>query len=59
VRGDEKLIVAGWPAKQEYGVQIYYKWLLPTMVGKVTSGGTPPKEAMKWAAKELEGYKSR
>jgi hypothetical protein len=29
------------------------------MVGKVTSGGTPPKEAVKWAAKELEGYKSR
>jgi hypothetical protein len=57
IRGDEKLIVAGWPAKQEIGVQIYYKWLLPTMVGKVTSGGMPPREAMKWAAKELEGYK--
>jgi hypothetical protein len=57
VRGDEKLIVAGWPAKQEFGVQIYYKWLLPTMVGKITSGGTAPKEAVKWAARELEGYK--
>jgi hypothetical protein len=57
VRGDEKLIVAGWPAKQEYGVQIYYKWLLPTMVGKATSGGMAPRDAMKWAAKELEGYK--
>jgi hypothetical protein len=27
------------------------------MVGKVTSGGMAPKDAMKWAAKELEGYK--
>lgn len=57
VRGDERLIVAGWPAKQEVGVQIYYKWLLPTMVGKVTSGGMAPGEAVKWAAAELESYK--
>lgn len=57
IRGDEKIITAGYPAKQEYGVQVYYKWLLPTMVGKVTSGGMNPKDAVKWAAKELEGYK--
>jgi hypothetical protein len=57
IRGDEKIITAGYPAKQEYGVQIYYKWLLPTMVGKVTSGGMASKEAVKWAAKELQGYK--
>ncbi|MDO8480072.1 MAG: extracellular solute-binding protein [Candidatus Rokubacteria bacterium] len=59
IRGDEKIITAGYPAKQEYGVQVYYKWLLPTMVGKVTSGGTTPKDAVKWAAKELESYKQR
>ncbi len=57
IRGDEKIITAGYPTKQEYGVQIYYKWLLPTMVGKVTSGGMAPREAVKWAARELEGYK--
>ncbi|OGK81681.1 MAG: hypothetical protein A2X50_12820 [Candidatus Rokubacteria bacterium GWF2_70_14] len=57
VRGDEKLIVAGWPAKPEFGAQVYSKWLLPTMVGKVTSGGTKPQDAVKWAAGELEGYK--
>lgn len=57
VRGDEKLIVAGWPAKQDIAAQVYSKWLLPIMVGKVTSGGTAPKEALKWAAGELEGYK--
>jgi hypothetical protein len=57
IRGDEKIITAGYPAKQEYGVQVYYKWLLPTMVGKVTSGGMAPRDAVKWAAKELEGYK--
>jgi len=57
VRGDEKLIVAGWPAKQEIAAQIYSRWLLPIMVGKITAGGTAPKEAVKWAAGELEGYK--
>ncbi len=57
VRGDERVIVPGWPAKHEYAVQIDGRWLLPTMVGKVTSGGMPPKDAMKWAAKELETFK--
>jgi len=57
VRGDEKLIVAGWPAKPDIGAQIYSRWLLPTMVAKFTQGGVPAKEAVKWAASELEGYK--
>ncbi len=57
IRGDERVIVPGWPAKHEYGAQIDGRWLLPTMVGKVTSGGMTPKETIKWAAKELEGYK--
>jgi hypothetical protein len=57
VRGDERVIIPGWPAKPELAVQIDGRWLLPTMVGKVTSGGMAPKEAMKWAARELEGFK--
>ncbi len=57
VRGDERLIVAGQPAKPEFGAQIYSKWLLPTMVARVTQAGGSPREAMKWAAGELEGYK--
>lgn len=57
VRGEEKLIVAGWPAKPEIGAQIYSRWLLPIMVGRATAGGQAPKEAIKWAAGELEGYK--
>jgi len=59
IRGDERLIVPGWPAPPELAQQIFSRWLLPTMVGKVTSAGIAPKEAMKWAAKELEAYKRR
>jgi len=59
IRGDERLIVPGWPAKPDMAQQIFSRWILPTMVGKVTSAGTAPKEAMKWAAKELEAYKRR
>jgi hypothetical protein len=57
VRGDERLIVPGWPAKPEMAQQLFSRWILPTMVGKVTSAGMAPREAMKWAAKELEAYK--
>jgi ABC-type glycerol-3-phosphate transport system substrate-binding protein len=53
-RGDEKLIVGGWPAHPEIGVQIYRKYLIPVMTAKVTTGEMSPKEAMKWCAKELE-----
>jgi hypothetical protein len=57
VRGDERLIIPGWPAKPEMAQQLFSRWILPTMVGKVTSAGMAPREAMKWAAKELEAYK--
>ncbi|GIX46122.1 MAG: hypothetical protein KatS3mg131_0333 [Candidatus Tectimicrobiota bacterium] len=56
VRGDEKLVVCGWPAKPDIAANIYKRYLLPVMVGKVTSGGEPPKEAVRWAVNELEGY---
>lgn len=53
-RGDEKLIVGGYPAKPEHAVQIYSKYMIPVMTAKVTTGEMSPKEAMKWCAKELE-----
>jgi len=53
-RGDEKLIVGGYPAHPEQGVQIYSKSIIPVMVAKATTGEMSPKEAMKWCAKELE-----
>jgi ABC-type glycerol-3-phosphate transport system substrate-binding protein len=53
-RGDEQLIVGGWPAPPEIGAEIYNRYIIPTMVAKVTTGEMSPKEAMKWAAGELE-----
>lgn len=56
VRGDERLIVCGWPAKQDIAAQIYTRYPIPHMVSRVTQEGENPKEAMKWAAKELATY---
>ena len=53
-RGDEQLIVGGWPAPPEIGAQIYNRYIIPTMVAKASTGEMSPKEAMKWAAGELE-----
>ena len=53
-RGDEQLIVGGWPASPEIGAEIYNQYIIPTMVAKATTGEMSPKEAMKWAAGELE-----
>jgi len=53
-RGDEQLIVGGWPAIPDIGAEIYNRHIVPAMVAKATTGEMSPKEAMKWAAKELE-----
>jgi hypothetical protein len=53
-RGDEQLIVGGWPAPPEIGAKIYNQWIILTMVAKATTEEMSPKEAMKWAAGELE-----
>lgn len=53
-RGDERLIVAGWPANPDIAAQIRSKYLFSVMTAKVTAEGMKPKEAMKWCAKELE-----
>jgi len=57
VRGDEKLVVGGYPAPTAIAASIYTQALVPTMVAKVTSGGQSFDEAIKWAVNELEGYK--
>jgi len=59
VRGDEKVIVGGWPAKPDLAVQIYTRYPIPHLVSRVTQKGENPKDAMKWAARELESYKRR
>ena len=53
-RGDEKLIIGGYPAPPDIGNQIYAKYLISVMTGKVVTGEASPKDAMKWCAKELE-----
>jgi hypothetical protein len=57
IRGDEKLIVGGYPAHPSAGVAIYSKSIIPVMVAKATTGEMSPKDAMKWCAKELEMVK--
>ena len=53
-RGDEQLIIAGWPASSAIGDKIYDSHIIPAMTAKATTGEMSPKEAMKWAARELE-----
>ena len=57
VRGDEHIIVGGYPSPQPMGAQIYLQALIPNMVAKVTKQGMSVNEAIKWAVGELEGYK--
>ncbi|UCF92214.1 MAG: carbohydrate ABC transporter substrate-binding protein [Desulfobacterales bacterium] len=54
IRGDEQLVVGGYPAHPIAGNSIYGKHILPVMVAKATTGEMTPKEAMKWCAQELE-----
>lgn len=56
IRGDEKLIVCGWPAKPDIAAQIYTRYPIPHMVSRVTQKGESPREAMKWAAREIQTY---
>ena len=54
VRGDEKQIVAGYPAPPEFASQIYAQLLLPNLVARVTQGGDSIEDAIAWAANEAE-----
>jgi hypothetical protein len=56
VRGDEQVIVAGYPAPPSIAAQIYTQGLIPTLTAKVTQGGESMDEAIAWAENELEGY---
>lgn len=56
VRGDETIIVGGYPSPQHMGAQIYTQALIPNLVAKVTKQGVSVNEAIKWAVGELEGY---
>lgn len=56
IRGDETIIVGGYPSPQHIGAQIYTQALIPNLVAKVTKQGMAVNEAIKWAVGELEGY---
>jgi hypothetical protein len=55
-RGDEQIIVAGYPAPAPIAAQIYTQALIPNMVARVTQGGESADDAIAWAAEEAEGY---
>lgn len=55
-RGDEQLILTGWPAPPDIAAQIAGRSLIPTMMAKAATGKMTPKEAMQWTARELEDY---
>ena len=55
-RGDEQIIVAGYPAPPAVATQIYNEGLIPNMVARVTQTGESPDDAIAWASEELEGY---
>ena len=53
-RGDERLMVPGWPATPEIAAQIEGRNVIPRMIARAATGRMTPKEAMQWAARELE-----
>jgi ABC-type glycerol-3-phosphate transport system substrate-binding protein len=55
-RGNERIIVAGYPAPAAVAAQIYSEAVIPNMVARVTQTGESPDDAIAWAAEELEGY---
>jgi ABC-type glycerol-3-phosphate transport system substrate-binding protein len=56
IRGDEFVMVTGYPAPQGVAALIYTQALIPNTVARVTQGGESIDEAIKWAVGELEGY---
>ncbi len=57
IRGDEHIMVGGYPSPPHIAAQIYTQALIPNTVAKVTKEGKSVDEAVKWAVSELEGYK--
>jgi len=56
VRGDEQLIVAGYPAPPGIGASIYNEALMPNMVAEVTQSGRSIDDVIAWAEDEVAGY---
>jgi hypothetical protein len=56
VRGDETIMVGGYPAPPRIAAQIYSQATFPTMVAKHTAGGESADAVVKWAVNELEAF---
>lgn len=56
VRGNEHIMVGGFPAPARMAALIYTQATIPTMVAKFTSGGESMDSAIKWAINELESF---
>jgi hypothetical protein len=56
IRGDEQVVVAGYPAPPEVGALIYNEGLISNMVARVTQGGESIEDSIAWAGDELAGY---
>ncbi|MCC6918624.1 MAG: extracellular solute-binding protein [Alphaproteobacteria bacterium] len=55
-RGDETVIVAGYPAPAAMAADIYNRGLITQLVTRVTQGAESIEKAIAWARRELEGY---
>jgi len=58
-RGDEEIIVAGYPAPPPVAAQIYEQGLIPNMVARVTQTGESVDDAIAWAEDEIAGFMRR
>jgi hypothetical protein len=56
VRGNEELIVAGYPAPPQVGARIYNEAMFAVLTARVTQGGESLDDAIAWAEDELAGY---
>ena len=58
-RGDEKLIIPGYPAPPSIAARIYTEGLYGNLVAQVTQGGLSIDDAIAWAEREIDGFMSR
>ncbi|MGQ4809392.1 hypothetical protein NKDENANG_02809 [Candidatus Entotheonellaceae bacterium PAL068K] len=56
IRGDEFVMITGYPSPPDIAAQIYTQAVIPNMVARVTQSGESFDAAIKWATSELEGF---
>ena len=56
VRGDEEVIVGGYPAPPHLASQIFAQGIMANLVAMVTADNESFDDAIAWAADEMEGF---